>query len=193
MRANSYWQALAIGVVSLSLVFSSHADDLTAFNLIKEGNRYVGEGVKDKVVQIRSEKSAGRLTPDVWYVVYYDEDATFKAVEVKFEGGKKASVKRPARILEYAGRDSDTLDRKKMRVDSDRALATATGDSALSNIKLKATQLWLEHGDEGPVWKIRLWAARADDPDKETDIGDIYISADDGKVTRRDLHLERLR
>jgi hypothetical protein len=193
MRANSYWQALAIGVVSLSLVFSSRADDLTAFNLIKEGNRYVGEGVKDKVVQIRSEKSAGRLTPDVWYVVYYDEDATFKAVEVKFEGGKKASVKRPARILEYAGRDSDTLDRKKMRVDSDRALATATGDSALSSVKLKATQLWLEHGDEGPVWKIRLWAARADDPDKETDIGDIYISADDGKVTRRDLHLERLR
>jgi hypothetical protein len=161
--------------------------------LIKEGNRYVGEGVKDKVVQIRSEKSMGKLTPDIWYVVYYNEDATFKAEEVKFEGGKKVSVKRPARILEFAGHSSDTLDRKKMNVDSDKAQATASGDSALSSVKLKETQFWLEHGDEGPVWKIKLWAAKTDNPDREADIGEIYISADDGKVIRRDLHLEHLR
>ena len=49
-----------MGVAALSLVVSSRADDVTAFNLIREGNRYVGEGVKDHVVQVRSEKSAGR-------------------------------------------------------------------------------------------------------------------------------------
>ena len=37
--------------------------EMTAFELIKEGNRYVGEESKDKVVQIRSEKSVGSLTP----------------------------------------------------------------------------------------------------------------------------------
>ena len=79
-----------------------------------------------------------------------------------------------------------------MRADSDKALATATGDSALSSVKIKGTQFWLEHGDVAPVWKIKLWAAKPGSG-RDADIGTIYISADDGKVTRRDLHLERLR
>jgi len=37
------------------------AGELTAFDLVKEGNRYVGEPSKDKVVQIRSDKSVGTL------------------------------------------------------------------------------------------------------------------------------------
>ena len=45
------------------------AKELSAYDLIKEGNRYVGEQSKDKVVQIRSEKSIGGLTPTVWFVV----------------------------------------------------------------------------------------------------------------------------
>jgi hypothetical protein len=192
MRINLGQKLLAAVMLMAGCVLSVNADDVTAFNLIKEGNKHVGDEVKDKVVQIRSEKSTGSLTPSVWYVVYHDEDATMKAVEVKFEGGKKASVKRPARILELAGRSSEELDRKKMNVDSDKAQATATGDSTLSSVKLKATQFWLEHGDSAPVWKVRLWAAKSDNPNKDVDIGEIYVSADDGKITRRNLHLERV-
>jgi hypothetical protein len=191
MRTELSRGVLAAAMIA-GLVFSSRADDKTAFQLIKEGNRYVGEGVKDQVVQIRSEKSIGGLTPQIWYVVYYDDDATFKAVEVKFEGGEKVSVKRPARILEYVGRASDVLDRKKMNVDSREAQATATGDSALAGVKLKETQFWLEHGQDGPVWKMKLWASKNNDSDQEADIGQIYISADNGRVLRRDLHLEHL-
>src|SRR5882724_11160409 len=133
MHIKSYSGALAGILLATTAVLTVRADDVTAFNLIKEGNRHVGEEVKDKVVQIRSEKSAGGLTPNVWYVVYHDEDATFKAVEVKFEGGKKASVKRPGRVLELANRDSEPLDRKKLNVDSDKALSTASSDSTLSS------------------------------------------------------------
>jgi hypothetical protein len=193
MRANSVWAALVIGAAALSYVSSSRADDVTAYNLIKEANRYVGEGVKDKVVAIRSEKSISGLTPEIWYVDFDDEDATFKIAEVKFEGGKKASVRRPTRPLELTALNSEIMDRKKLNVDSDKAQGTATGDSALSGVKLKATQFWLQTKDEGPTWKIRLWAQKPDHPDQDADIGDIYISADDGKVIRRDLHLERLR
>ena len=39
------------------------AKDKTAFELIREGDRYIGEQSRDKVVQIRSERSAGSLTP----------------------------------------------------------------------------------------------------------------------------------
>jgi hypothetical protein len=184
---------LALGVATMGLVFSIRADDVTAFNLVKEGNKYVGEGVKDKVVEIRSEKSMGGLTPNIWYVAYDDEDATFKVAEVKFEGGKKVAVRRPTRPLELISLNKEVMDPKKLNTDSDKALATATGDSTLTGIKIKATQCWLQLKDGGPTWKVRLWAGKNDNPDKEADIGDIYISAEDGKVTRRDVHLERLR
>ncbi|HTL17277.1 MAG TPA: hypothetical protein VL793_08570, partial [Patescibacteria group bacterium] len=49
--------------------FCAYADEPTAFELIKEGNRYVGEQAKDRIVQIRSEKSVGTMTPNIWYVV----------------------------------------------------------------------------------------------------------------------------
>src|SRR3977135_2541334 len=78
----------------------SAAEEATAFELIKEGNKHVGEDAKNRVVQIRSEKSVGSLVPNVWYVVYYDPDASLKATEVKFGGGKKLNVKRPHRLIE---------------------------------------------------------------------------------------------
>src|SRR4051794_26649057 len=87
-------------VILLALTQVARAADLTAFDLIKEGNRYVGEEAKDKVVQIRSEKSIGTLTPTIWFIVFYDPDATFKATEVKFGAGRKMDVKRPMRMLE---------------------------------------------------------------------------------------------
>lgn len=193
MRANSYRVGLAIMAITVGAVFSVRAEDTKAFDLIKEGNRYVADDVKDKVVQIRSERSVSGLMPNVWYVVYNDEDATFKIAEVKFEGGKKSSVKRPVRPLELTAANKEIMDKRRMNVDSDKVLATATGDSTLSGIKIKSTQFWLQTRDDGVVWKVRLWAEKPDHPGDQTDIGDIYISADDGKVTHRDLHLERLR
>src|SRR5882672_9697830 len=86
-------------VISLIAISQAAAKEMTAFELAKEGNRFVGEQSKDKVVQIRSDKSVGSLIPSIWYVVYYDPDATLKSVEVKFGAGQKMDVKRPARVL----------------------------------------------------------------------------------------------
>src|SRR5690242_9529887 len=109
------------GVALFALSAVAQAGEPTAFDLIKEGNRYVGEESKDKVVTIRSEKSVGTLTPNIWYVVYYDADATFKATEVKFGGGKKMDVKRPMRILEPVTGDNKKIDLKLFKTDSDTA------------------------------------------------------------------------
>lgn len=165
------------------------AGEMTAFELIKEGNRYVGEQCKDKVVQIRSEKSIGSLTPSIWYVVYYDSDATFKASEVKFGAGKKMKVSRPARVIELAGRDKEVLDKSKFKVDSDEAIKTAAAEPLLKPLTLKAAQLWLQHSAEGPVWKIRLWAAKLQKPNAMADIGDVYVSTETAKVVRSNLHI----
>ncbi len=191
---------LAIGAAGC-FVLSARAADSTAFQLVTEGNRYVGEQARDKVVQIRSEKSAGSLTPSIWYVVYYDSTAALKAAEVKFAGGKMVGVTRPLRLLEPISGGDQPLDRGKLKVDSNQALQTAQGESLLKDVKLTASQLKLERVGEGvlgtggpgmAVWKIKLWAAKLRDSGHETDIGEIWISADDGKVIKTDLHTDRL-
>lgn len=191
MRMN-YHITAAAAVLAFVLCLSARAGELTAYQLIKEGNRYVGEQAKDQVVQIRSEKSIGTMTPTIWYITYYDPDASLKATEVKFGAGKKMDVKRPFRLLEPVTGADKKLDRKKMNVDSDKALSTAMADDLLQNLKLKASQLWLEHGVDGPTWRVRLWAAKLRNPNDDADIGDVYVSADDGKVVRRDLHINRV-
>ena len=168
------------------------AGDATAFNLVKEGDKYIGEQSKDKVVQIRSERSAGTLTPNIWYVVYYDPDASLKAVEVKFGAGQKMDVSRPFRLLEPISGADKVLDSDKLKVDSDKALTIATSQPLLEHLTLTSTQFWLEHGDEGPQWKIKLWAAKLNNPSHQTDVGNVFISTADGSVIRTDLHPDRV-
>src|SRR5207244_454989 len=103
-----------------------------------------GEQAKDKVVQIRSEKSIGSLTPNVWIVVFYDTTATLKATEVKFMAGKMTGVTRPLRLLEPVTGGDTPLDREKLKVDSDAAIKAALKEPLLQNIKVTATELKLE-------------------------------------------------
>src|SRR4051812_47404308 len=101
------------GAIAVSLaVCAARAAEPTAFELIKEANRYVGEQAKDKVVQVRSEKSIGSLTPNIWFVVLYDPTATMKAQEVKFGAGKMLEVKRPFRLFEPAFGGDKQMDRE---------------------------------------------------------------------------------
>ena len=168
------------------------AKDKTAFELIREGDRYIGEQSRDKVVQIRSERSAGSLTPNVWYVVYYDPDASLKAVQVKFGGGEKMDVSHPLRLLEPVTGADRVLDSAKLKTDSDKALSVATSEALLKNITLTSSQLWLEHGDMGPRWKVKLWAEKLRRPGDQVDVGDVFISAADGTVLRADVHPDRV-
>jgi hypothetical protein len=192
-RGVQSWAGIVIlaGVV-MCAVGTARAGEMTAFELAKAGNRYVSDEVKDQVVQIRSEKSVGSLTPDVWYVVYYDPDATFKATEVKFGAGQKMDVKRPMRMLEPVTGQDQKLDRSKLRIDSDKALQIASSDPLLKKITLTASQMWLERGDDGPTWRVRFWAAKLRDPEHDQDIGEVHLSAADGTVVKRDLHIDRL-
>lgn len=160
----------------LALGSTAHAAEVTALELVKLGNDYVGKDSRDKIVQIRSEKSIASLTPAIWYIVYYDADATFKATEVKFGAGKKMKVTRPLRMLEPVTGNDKMLERAKIKVDSDKAISTATAEPLLKPLKLLATQVWLERGDAGPVWKVRLWAAKLKNPTDDADVGDVYIS-----------------
>jgi hypothetical protein len=133
--------------------------------------------------------------------VYYDPTATLKAVEVKFSAGKMQDVKRPFRLLEPVTGGDTPLDRAKMKIDSDEAIKTALKEPVLGNIKVTATQLKLEKVGEGvlersgvgeAVWKVKLWASKLRDASRDADIGEVWVSAADGKTLKSDLHINRL-
>lgn len=202
MKTKSGWFLCGLlAVVFGTSGFRAYAGEPTAFDLIKEGNRYVGEQCKDKIVQLRSEKSIGSLTPNIWHIVYYDPTATLKATEVTLEAGKMKKVGRPWRLLEPATGGDVPLERSKLKVDSDQAIKLALKEPLLENIKATATELNLMRVGEGvlgqggtaqPVWKVKLWAAKLRNPSRDADIGEVWISADDGKLVKSDLHLNRL-
>lgn len=199
--ATGWFHPSLLAFVLVAPNFRVSAAEPTAFDLVKEGNRYVGEQCKDKVVQLRSEKSIGSVTPNIWYVVYYDPTATLKATEVKFAAGQMQKVSRPMRLLEPVTGGDVPLDRSKLKVDSDQAIKTALTEPLLESIKVTATELKLERVGEGvlgqggtpqPVWKVKLWAAKIRNPSQNADIGEVWVSADEGKVVKSDLHINRL-
>ena len=200
-RPAQNWKFMAILASTLASCGAAFGADMTAFQLLKEANRYVGEQAKDKVVQIRSEKSVGTLTPNIWYVVLYDPTATLKATQVKFGAGKMLKVERPLRLLEPVTGGDAPLDKEKLKVDSDAATKTALKEPLLENLKITATQLKLERIGEGvlgitgtgqAVWRVRLYAAKLRDATRDADIGEIWVSAFDGKVLKNDLHIDRV-
>jgi hypothetical protein len=192
MRNTASIRNIAVLLLALPLVASA-AKEMTAFELIKEGNRYVGEHVRDKVVQIRSEKSVGGLTPSIWYVVYYDTTASLKAMEVKFGAGKMLDVKRPFRLLEPTHGGDLPMDRVKLKINSDAAIAVALKEPLLEKLTITATALKLNRQRDGTlVWRVRVWAAKLRNPNKDAEIGDVYVNAEDGKVVRHDLHIRRV-
>ena len=179
---------LAAVLLAAGAIQVGRAGEPTAFDLVKEGNRHLGEDAKGRVVQIRSEKSVGGLTPNIWFVVYYDPDATAKATEIKFAAGTKVSVKRPARVLEPITGSHHELPKDKLKIDSDKAIEIAKNDPLIKNLTLTNTELKLERGEgDQPVWKVKLWAAKIRKPSDTVNIGEIHLSAEDGKVMKMDL------
>lgn len=186
---------LTAGFAALTLSASATAEEMTAFDLIAEGNRYVGEQSKDRVVQVRSDKSIGSLTPNIWHVVYHDPDATLKAIEVKFGAGKKLDVTRPIRLLEPITKGDEPLTKDQLKIDSDKAIEIASREPLLEKLTLKAARLVLErrsNDDSTPVWKVRLWAAKLKNPNDSVDVGEVVLSADDGKVLKSDLKPDKI-
>lgn len=184
-----------LAVVTLGLLATAaQADEKTAFELIDEGNRYVGEQASNKVVQIRCDKSVGGTTPNIWYIVYYDHTAALNAVEVKFGAGRMLDVKRPFRLLEPIVGADNPFKREQLKIDSDEAFNIAKKEPLLDKLEIKAVRMKMERwkDDTTPVWKVRLWVAKLNEPTKTVDIGEIILSAEDGKIIKVDLHINKV-
>jgi hypothetical protein len=181
--------AVTTGIAFLTGV--AQAATPTAFELAKKGGQYVGSEAKGRVIQIRSEKSIASLTPNIWYVLYFDPNASAKATEVKFEAGEKTEVKYKDNFLGL-GKKPKELPKDKLRVDSDRALQTAVSEPLLKNLTLKATRMTLEDWQGIPAWRVQIWAAKLQKAEEMVEVGEVFIGAEEGKVLRSDLKIKRV-
>jgi hypothetical protein len=65
----------------------------------------------------------------------------------------------------------------------------------LENITVTSTQLDLKRVGRGsgePVWTVSLWATRVSNTAKDAKVGEVKISALDGRVIESDLKPSRL-
>ena len=179
-------------LLALALAASSHglfAAGMTAFDLVKEGDKVVPLEAKGKITQIRSEKSAGSLMPDVWHIDYYNPTAAFKALEVTFVAGKVTEITRPKHFLDaFSG--NKQMEHRKLKTNSDRALAIALKEPALKGLHLRAAQFLLERSGTGPLWTLQFWAARKGDPAQTIPVGDLTISCLTGQIIKTRLHTQ---
>ena len=180
---------LALWLTTAAL--ASPPPSVTAFGLARAANRHVGEQCRDRIVEIYSEKSADGLVPDVWHIVFYDPEATFRSRVVKFTVGKEPTVRRPMRLFEALVGDHLPLDHSQLRIDSDQALKIAAREPGLAGAELKATQFLLIRADEQPVWKIRLWVEVGKAGSEPVAIGEVQVSALDGRVVKSSLQPPR--
>lgn len=176
-----------VGAMILGARGASRAAEPTAFDLVRRGDQFVGIQSKDQVVQIHSEKSVGGLAPNRWYIVYHDPDAMFKAVQVGFNSGAETAVTHPMRLMAMFKGGRKTLDPAGLRVDSDQAIRLATAQPLLASLKLTATQLSLDNGQNGPEWHVAIWATRPNKPEEDVSLGSVSLSAKDGSVMNVDL------
>ena len=175
--------ALALGATGQGMP----GTNLTAFALVKVGDKFVSPKAKDQITQIHSERSAGSLIPDIWYVDYFDPTTAFKTTEVKFIAGKMAEIRQPKHVLDaFSG--TKKLRWKNMKVDSDRALAMALQQPMLKGLILQSAQYWLERTAAGSTWRIRFWTSRPGKPAQVDDIGELYISSKNGEILKNELH-----
>ena len=195
MKPTSIRTVRAVAVIALlcaGVATSVIAGEPTAFELAKEGNRYVGEQSKDKIIEIRSEKSIGSVTPNIWYITYFDPDSGSKRAEVKFGAGQQMGIKRTWRPFGGSTAAAKVMDQKQLKVDSDKAIQIATSQPLLEKLTVKATQLTLEAGGGTPVWRVRLYAAKLSKPDEMVDVGEVCLSAETGQVTKTDLKISKV-
>jgi len=170
---------------------AGHAAEPTAFDLFKEGNRYVGEEAKNRLIEIRSDKSIGSTTPAIWTIVYFDPSSSGKGTEVKFAAGQKTAIKHWGNFLGVAKTPYE-IPKDKLKVDSDQALRTALAEPLLKNLTMKATQMTLEEWEGLVVWKVRLWATKLMKTDEMAEVGQVFIDVADGKVLKSDLKIKKV-
>jgi len=104
-------------------------------------------------------------------------------------------VKKPVRPFDFVLGKAAVVDVGELKIDSTEAIKTALAQPLLENIKVTSSQLELKRVGKGsgePVWIVTLWATRISNTAKDAKVGEVTISALDGRVIESDIKPSRL-
>ena len=161
----------------------------TALQLLQKGNSYVSARSQNRVLQIASERTPVDEAPRSWRLSYFDEKASAKTVEVRFEAGEMERVFEPSAFLGlFSFGSSKTLDLDKVGIDSDRAIRIAASQCDPTEVTLKFVEVKLERGYGGlPVWNVKLFGIAPGRSADDASLGFVILLAEDGKVLKKDI------
>jgi hypothetical protein len=160
----------------------------TALQLLQKGNSHVSTRSQNRVLQITSSRAPVDEVPQNWRILYYDDKATYKAVEVRFAAGEMERVYEPNRFFELFTGSSKTLDLAKVKIDSDQAIRIAVAECEVEKVMVKFVELKLERGYGGlPVWNIKLFGIVPGKSSEDGGLGSVIVLAEDGKVLKKDI------
>ena len=165
----------------------------TAFLALKEGDRFLNDRSRGKVVKIVSSKSTDGTMPTNWSVSYFDPMARQKLVEVQFRGHEMIKVHEPGAAL--GGLFDATprpLDSAKLAINSDEAVRILLRQPEIDKLPVRITELELTAGNhDEPVWKIVMWSVKRRDPKLSVRIGELLVAASDGRIISSTLKPSR--
>ena len=165
----------------------------TAFLALKEGDRFLNNRSRGKVVRIVSTKSEDGVAPTNWSVLYFDSLARQKLVEVQFHGHEMIKVHEPGEVL--GGLFATTprpLDNAKLAINSDDAFRVLRRQPDIDKLPAQFTEMKLISGDrDEPVWKIQLSSVKRHDSTKSVQIGELVLAASDGRILSSTLKPSR--
>ena len=164
----------------------------TALQLVADGNAYVSERSKDRVLQIISERGPIEGMPQEWRILYFDEKASRNSVEVRFEKGEMVRMHEPSGLLNWFSPGAQkTLDLTKVKIDSPEAIRLAASELSVDGTTPKSVEMKLERGNGGaPVWNVKVFGV-AEKSSDEAALGSVVLLAEDGKVLKKETAVRK--
>ncbi|MBC8001446.1 MAG: serine/threonine protein kinase [Opitutaceae bacterium] len=166
----------------------------TAFLALKEGDRFLNNRSRGKVVRIVSTRSADGTAPTNWSVFYFDPLARQKLVEVQFRGREMMKVHEPG--ASFGGLFAPLprpLDNSKLAINSDEAIRILMRQPEIDKLPVRITEMELLSNDrDEPTWRIVLWSVKRRDTNLSVRIGELVLSGSDGRIITNTLKPSRV-
>ncbi len=167
---------------------------LTAFQARPVAEKQLSDQAKGKLIQISSIRSHS-TRPSQWRFIFWDPFAAQNCRAITITNGKVSEIREgyveADRLRLAAYKQEEVLDGKRLKVDSDQALARLMSNTLLKDIHLSAATFHLSKAKSpiAPIWVINLYAEKNG---KEIDLGKAKISSETGEIFEMALKLDRL-
>jgi uncharacterized caspase-like protein len=166
-------------------------DNESAFKRAERISTQLTANYSNNIVHMKARRVPGQLHPDSWEITFGDSryfwekwrstaDTQARIDSGKFMAGFITAVE-----------DATPMDRKKLVKDSTDILEMVA--ARFPTIRLASSEFEIDHEKWVPLWRVKIWAYKINQPAQEAELGRIDVDASTGAILRDDLNPDRLR